>query len=971
MPPHSSRAPTPVRARFGRFELDEANASLLRDGKAVALAPTPFAVLCALVRQPGTLLSKNALLDQVWGHQFVSDSVLKTVISELRTVLDDDARKPRFIETVSRRGYRFMAEAMSPAAAAGSAGTSRRASSFIGRGDALERLRRGWDLACGGKRAMVWVAGEPGIGKTTLIEEFVGHVGEASVARGQCVEHYGSGEAYLPVLEALAQLCRRDSAVAVLLRTVAPTWLLQLPWLCSAEEREALRHELSGIGPHRMLREMGEVLDRYTQERPLLLVTEDLHWSDRGTVQLIDYTARRRGSARLMWLASFRPAEVIALDHPLNRVRHELRLHGLCEEIALDPFSETEVAEYVAQRSPLLAGDDAFVRTLHERTDGVPLFVASVVGEVAARCAQVSDGEAAAARLVGTAVPDNLAAIIDHYVARLDEEQRALLSVAAVCGMEFRVATVADALQREGEAVGIICEALAREQLWLNAPRAGDGHEALERPYAFRHALFRQVLYERIAPTVRAQIHRKIGAVLERARAAGAPMSVVELATHFERGREPMTALRYYAEAAEAALSHMSTAQGMSLTERGLTLLEQAPQGREREALEITLATLRGVAAFQLLGVGLETRNAFARAHAQLDQVPLHPLRPLVEHGFGFVLCLRGEYAEALAVAERAEKSEKSWSASDRSVFLLSACTVQGQVHMLQGRPHAARGWLERGLAALEALDTAPDEAFVVDPRVMLLGLLGIQLLHLGLVQQARARIEQAYARARLRKQPVAQMTAIWCDALLEVRLGNPERVATLADEMQALVDRFAVAQGRPACRWFGGWARARLGLPREGYRRIRKAYEQNVELGMLAGGSENLGYAAEALLLAGDPDAAETQLREALQFASLHGERVYLPQLLLIESAIARARGEADVADASVRRAIAEAREQGAPWLELLARTELCEQEGATPEDRGTLAGLVDRLPEATGTAAVGKARALLEGVKSPPVAA
>ena len=101
--------PNPVRVRFGRFELDEANACLLRDGKAVALAPTPFAVLCTLVRQPGTLLTKNALLDEVWGHQFVSDSVLKTAISELRTLLDDDARQPRFIETVSRRGYRFIA----------------------------------------------------------------------------------------------------------------------------------------------------------------------------------------------------------------------------------------------------------------------------------------------------------------------------------------------------------------------------------------------------------------------------------------------------------------------------------------------------------------------------------------------------------------------------------------------------------------------------------------------------------------------------------------------------------------------------------------------------------------------------------------------------------------------------------------------------------------------------------------------
>jgi predicted ATPase len=101
-----------------------------------------------------------------------------------------------------------------------------------------------------------------------------------------------------------------------------------------------------------MLREMGELLDRYTDQRPLLLVTEDLHWSDRATIQLIDHVARRRGRAGLMWLATFRVAEVVATDHPLNALRRELRLHRLCEEILLDPFSEAEVADYIARLSP-------------------------------------------------------------------------------------------------------------------------------------------------------------------------------------------------------------------------------------------------------------------------------------------------------------------------------------------------------------------------------------------------------------------------------------------------------------------------------------------------------------------------------------------------------------------------------------------------------------------------------------------
>jgi len=211
----------------------------------------------------------------------------------------------------------------------------------------------------------------------------------------------------------------------------------------------------------------------------------------------------------------------------------------------------------------------------------------------------------------------------------------------------------------------------------------------------------------------------------------------------------------------------------------------------------------------------------------------------------------------------------------------------------------------------------------------------------------------------------MARMVAIWFDAMFEVRLGNAERVASLADEMQALVEEFALAQGRVACRWFHGWADARMGEPREGYRRIREAYEENTQLGMLAGASETLGYAAEALALAGDWDAAQHQLEEALQIASAHGECVYLPQLFLIEAAIARGRGQSAVVDAAVRRAVAEARAQEAPWLELLALVELCESDDATAEERQALAALVAQLPEAIGTTTLTKARALLDRAK------
>ena len=965
-PARSAASSNPVRVRFDRFELDEANARLLRDGTAVALPPTPFAVLCALVRQPGTLLSTNALLDEVWGHQFVTDSVLRTAISELRTALDDDARKPRFIETVSRRGYRFIATPSAISAAPGVQPNvpglaTVRVPYFIGRAEPLSQLRRAWDIACSGKRAVVWIAGEPGIGKTTLIEQFIASLGDVACAHGQCVEHFGTGEPYLPVLQALEELCRSDSEVPSLLRAVAPTWLLQLPWLSTAEEREALRRELAGVNPHRMLREMGQLLDRYTERRPLLLVTEDLHWSDRATIQLVDYIARRRGSARLMWLASFRLTEVVALDHPLNPLRHELRLHDLCEEIVLDPFSESEVADYVAGRSPAIAIDETFVRALHERTDGLPLFVASITSEMSARAAK-GGGPVAPEQVAKIAVPENLAAIIEHYIAKLESGQRTVLSAAAVCGVQFRVNTIAAALERDPASVDDICDKLVREQIWLVGAHAEESSGLAGSSYSFRHALFRQVQYERTAASSLVKLHRGIGAALERERATGVPVAAAELALHFERAGEATAAVRYYAEAAEAALANFSPDECMRIIERASSLLGQTADSSERNALEITIQTLHGLAATRALGAGDEAKSALQRAYSLLGEAPQHPMLGRLLHGFGWMLCLRAEYSEALVVADRAEALG---SATNDLVLLSTACTVHGEVDQLQGRSPTARTWLERGLALAEQLDVGPGE-FLVDPQVALLGLLANPLVHLGLVQQGRARVQRAHARARDRRWPMARLVAIWHGAMLEVRLGDAERVAALADEMQALVDEFALAHGRTACRWFRGWADARMGQPRDGYRRIRDAYEDNTRLGMLAGGSEVLGYAAEALVLAGDWDGAQHELEDALQVANTLGERVYLPQLFVMQAAIARARGDRAAADAAIRRAIAEARAQEAPWLELMALIELCDRHSATAKDRRALAALIDQLPEARDTAAVARARALLDKTKS-----
>jgi len=270
----------------------------------------------------------------------------------------------------------------------------------------------------------------------------------------------------------------------------------------------------------------------------------------------------------------------------------------------------------------------------------------------------------------------------------------------------------------------------------------------------------------------------------------------------------------------------------------------------------------------------------------------------------------------------------------------------------------------------MESVHAASEQTFIgfiADPEVTVLAMLGFQLAHVGLIGEMRERLRQAYTRARGLAQPMALMVTMWYDALCEIRFGSADRVAALADEMHSLVEKFALAQGKAACRWFRGWADAHRGKPLEGFRQIRAAYEENRALGMIAGSSETLGYAAEALVLHGDWSGAEEQLRQALEIVNTYGERIYLPQLLLTEGNITRARGRHADADASIRRAIVEARAQGALWPELLALTELCEHTTSTAEDHRALGALVDRLCEARGTIALARARALVDKWVAP----
>lgn len=1001
--------------RFDAFVLDEGNAMLSRDSTRIELPPKAFDVLCELARRPGQLIGKDALLDAVWGHRHISESVLKTTIGQIRSALGDDARAPRLIETVARRGYRFLpspvavAAVVAPVAPLSASVTGASASGLvsatsetptlsahlppsaaaglIGRQSALTRLATHWREADGGRRRIVWVTGEAGIGKTTLIDAFTSTLAPGTlVIHGQCVEQIGAGEPYAPVLDALATLCQADPSVPALLRSVAPTWRLQLPWLDDGNERAALQRELTGATQGRMLRELAELFERYTVNHPLLLVTEDLHWSDHATIQLLDHLARRRPGARLMWLGSCRPADAIASGHPFGSLRHELRLHGLASEMALEPFTEQEVADYLAHyltghatqslidppaaRSSRQAPPDTFVRRLHAHTDGLPLFVAATTAELLATGSARSPAIDWATLALAEA-PASLAGVIDRAVDRLPATQSRLLGFASLIGVEFRVRTAIDAAQLEPTEARAALEVLLRHGQWLEArplTRLADG--SIDEICAFRHSLFRQIFLRRIGATDRVDAHRRILASLSASRAIGAVVSSAELAVHAEAALLPLEAVTHLSEAAASALAQFAPTEAAHHAEAGLALLAALADRsdgsgmttEQRDEAELALTVHRGTAHGLLRGLGDPiARQAFERASVLCDRLAPTVPRAWFHGGIGWTWYALGDYSRARAHADRIAALAREIGDPVLGVF---ACNLGGVTACFEGRFAEGIALIEEGLATAEGLDDALAAApFYIDPVVSMHGNVGYTRLLAGDVDLAWRHIDQADARSLALGHPFTRVLAAWCRCAVAAEVQDLAQLEQAQRTLDALVTTHQVGQGRGPAHWFGALLMAWHGEA-GALARLERGYSCHDSLGMHAGNTAVRNYGAAIALAVGDAAAALVQADAGLQLAGQIGERNFVAHLLSARARALAALGQplAERAQAFAA-AIAAARDTGSRWGELVARDARLDDPALAAttgdEDRAAIRDLLPTIRGADDAPLIRRARA------------
>jgi predicted ATPase len=575
---------------FPPFRLDKTNQCLWRCDdtgaeRRVQLKPKAFEVLRYLIEHAGRLVAQGEILQAVWPDVSVQPEVLKRHIFDIRAELGDDPKHPRFIETLPRRGYQFIAEAGTQESA--DSVESPPPDSIVGCVAALAKLESWLLKSFDGRRQMVFVTGETGIGKSTVVGEFQRRASKnfaIGIAKGQCLEGYSSKEAYYPVLEALGSLCRRPQAETIveILAAHAPTWLVQFPWLLQPRQRETLEREISGGTRQRMVREMGDALERITASVPLLLIVEDLHWADPSTVDLISALARGRAPARLLLVATYRPGDAVILNHPFHGLAQDLMVRQLCHELPLGPLSESEIAAYVLRHSPDSV-PEGLVDLLYRYSDGNPLYIEAALRHLTGR--GFLSRTAGAWKLnrtveeIGLEVPDVIRGVFEAQLDRLDPEHRRALEVASVVGTSFCATLSARAANIDQELFEQCCERLSRlHQIVRPTENKTLPDGTASQNYAFVHGVQREVLYRRQPSGRRMELHLQIAEQLERRFANQLNDISPTLAEHFERGGDWTRAIKYTLLSADAAARRSAHYEAAASLRRALDLIDRVPE---------------------------------------------------------------------------------------------------------------------------------------------------------------------------------------------------------------------------------------------------------------------------------------------------------------------------------------------------------------------------------------------------------
>jgi predicted ATPase/tRNA A-37 threonylcarbamoyl transferase component Bud32/type II secretory pathway predicted ATPase ExeA len=848
----------------------------------------------------------------------------------------------------------------------------------VGRDAQRGKLWRAYTRAKEGRGLILAVTGEAGIGKTSVLEDFIADLAERGehpvIGRGRCSQRLAGEEPYLPILEVLDSLLHPQSGLSFssLMKAVAPTWYA----LVNTDSGESssngeTREAAPATSQERMKREFGALAQELSRTQPLIIFIDDIHWADISTIDILNYLAGRFTDMRVLILATFRPSDMALRGHPFLHIRNDLQSRGLFEEMVLPFLATKDVESYLELEFPGHQFPSDFASVIHSKTEGIPLFMADLVRYLHDTGGIVEEnGHWALARSLPEEpreLPESVRGMIQRKIEQVDESDRKLLVAASVQGHEFDSAVVAEVMEMDAADIEDRLDTLERVNVFV---RRGEEREfpdhSLTLNYQFVHVLYQNALYESLQPTRRASLCGRVARALVKRYGDQVASVAAGVAVLFETARDFSASAQYFHMAAARSSGLFAFREALSLADRGLNALKSLPDGPARKQQELVLQMMKGTALRSTSGWSTPQIEAtFARARQLCQELDDPPELIPVLWATTLFLLIRGELREC---RDRADELMRQAERSGNQAYIMAALHISGVVREFIGDMVESSRLLER---CRELHVPAEHMAYVAmygqDPGTTGRAMSSRPLWALGYPDRAIERARETLGIVRAQGHPTMVSFALVVIQGIHLYRGEAAEALTVGDEIMALCREFELPQEAEWNRAFQGYALHLLGRTDEGIDVLKDslAKQKAISAGLVR--SAFLALLGDALRAAGRFEEGLQAIDEGFAHAEQTSEGGYVAELHRVRGELLLLTGNTEQAEASLREAISYASRHETKSFELRAATALARMllsAGRRDDARAVLAPVYDWFTEGHTTADLIGARTLLSEI-------
>jgi predicted ATPase/DNA-binding winged helix-turn-helix (wHTH) protein len=944
--------------RFGDYTLDTQRYELRRAGTPIPLRRKVYDLLAYLLTHRDRVVSKDEVLSHLWPDQIVSPSTLDSCLMEARRAVGDQGRSQDVIRTLRGLGYRFVANVAPQSVKVEPSGiapryvwptspTTRSLTPFVGRLHELSILQTLWAQTRSGQGQVVGITGDAGIGKSRLLDEFQHRVvtTDSLHVQGRCLPDRQTVPYALlqHLLQCLCGLTEADAGhdvatkISRQLRDVALFPGEEAPYLQyllgEPGQTEALARLSSQAIKTRMFAALVRLLVHGSQQHPLLLAIEDLHWIDASSEEWLTGLVHELVGVPILLLTTYRPGYQASWFDK-----------SYASQIALRPLSGPDARVMLQAILGHVRISAERGQTILHKAEGNPFFL-----EELAHAA--SDHDTAQAF---PTVPDTIRAVLAARMDRLPPAAKSLLDIAAVLGKEAPLALLCGVADLPDHQLTNGLNQLQAAELVYTM-----GH--LPAPlYTFKHALTREAAYRSLSQPMRRQYHQQVAQALMEQFPTMAAQHPEWVASHYTEAGLTTRAIPYWHRAGQQAAARSAYPEAIAHLTQALELLRALPATCKTVQQELDVRLTLGPALIAIKGYAdSDVHHTYTRLYELCQQQATPQLAPALL-GLLTLSYLRAEHRTALALAKRLRELGEQ---QQDSTLLLEAHLHSGSILWSLGAFAEAQTHLEASARLYDpAVHGAHTFRYGQDPGVVGLAFMGLTLWMRGSPDQALRKIQEACALARTLDQPYNLAFAQVLAAILHFFRRDAPEAQEYAQMALSLARSQEFAHWQANATILQGWALGMQGHER-GIPLLRQGLAAWRQIGTRMALPSFLAMLAEVLAQADQIDQGLHVLTEALALVDETEERFYEAELYRLRGELRLRQGHAD-AESWLQQALTVAQRQQAKAWELrtaVSLSYLWQQQGKRRKAYTLLSGIYHGFTEGSTTPDIQEARDLL----------